>query len=95
MARSAKRASKTFLRCSEQIERGARKRALEKHCDAVCCGHTHLELERPGDVSYFNSGCWTELPCSYLTVLDGQVVSNQFHPDFFDVPAETVPAADA
>src|SRR5262245_16839298 len=94
MARSAKRASKTFLRCSEQIERGARKHAMEKHCDAVCCGHTHLELERFGDVSYFNSGCWTELPCSYLSVCDGQVSFNHFHIDFVDAPAETVPASD-
>jgi hypothetical protein len=24
-------------------------------------------------VSYYNSGCWTELPCHYLTVRDGVV----------------------
>ena len=46
---------------------------------AVCCGHTHAAVahtEQP--IAYFNSGCWTELPCTYLTVADGQITLHTF-----------------
>lgn len=72
-ARSAKRSSKTFLRCSNQIEIKAKEYAAKKNCHIVTCGHTHMELDRPGTISYYNSGCWTELPCTYLTVSDGKI----------------------
>jgi len=73
-ARFAKRRSKTFLRCAEKIEQDARRYAARRGCDAVCCGHTHHAVEkRDGDVHYFNSGCWTEKPCSFLTVIEGNV----------------------
>lgn len=72
-ARNAKRCSKTFLRCSEQIELKAKEYALKKDCEIALCGHSHLELDKPGPISYYNSGCWTELPCTYLTVLEGIV----------------------
>lgn len=74
-ARCAKKASKTFLRCTEKIEARAINYARKKHCNIVCCGHTHLEIEHPNnaDIGYFNSGCWTEYPCSYLTILNGEI----------------------
>jgi UDP-2,3-diacylglucosamine pyrophosphatase LpxH len=75
-ARLAKRNSKAFLRCSELIEKRAVEHARKLGCDIVCCGHTHLEIARPGAIGYFNSGCWTELPCSFLTVRDGEVNVN-------------------
>ena len=74
-ARHAKKCSKTFLRCSKKIEQDAKIYAKKLKCDIVCCGHTHLELEHE---NYFNSGCWTELPCSYLSVYKGQVKLNHF-----------------
>lgn len=79
-ARCAKRASKTFLRCSQKIEAKAIEYARKNECNMVCCGHTHLELEHPNEfgVGYFNSGCWTELPCSYLTILDGEIKLRHF-----------------
>jgi UDP-2,3-diacylglucosamine pyrophosphatase LpxH len=73
-AKMAKHGSKTFLRCAQMIEEGAIRHAAKQDCTVVCCGHTHLAVskeERP--VQYFNSGCWTELPCTYLTVSDGAV----------------------
>jgi len=27
-----------------------------------------------GGVAYFNSGCWTEKPCHYLSIDDGEIV---------------------
>lgn len=73
LARSAKHASKTFLRNSEVIEKKSVERARRKGYDVVCCGHTHYPLAKPGPVAYYNSGSWTEIPCTYLAVADGQV----------------------
>ena len=73
-AKLAKHGSKTFLRCAQQIEEGAVALARQRGCTAVCCGHTHAAVARTdGPVTYYNSGCWTELPCHYLTVSDGVV----------------------
>jgi UDP-2,3-diacylglucosamine pyrophosphatase LpxH len=47
----------------------------------VCCGHTHVAAEHIDQaVAYFNSGCWTELPCSYLAVTGGEVRLHFFEP---------------
>jgi UDP-2,3-diacylglucosamine pyrophosphatase LpxH len=73
-ARWAKRSSKLFLRCTAKIEGESIQYAESKACDIVCCGHTHVATaNRAGDVWYFNSGCWTEKPCHYLTVENGRV----------------------
>jgi UDP-2,3-diacylglucosamine pyrophosphatase LpxH len=89
-AKLAKRGSKTFLRCTQAVEDRSVEYARRKGCSAACCGHTHVAREvRAGDVWYFNSGCWTELPCTYLTVADGDVRLHAFDPE---VPA---PGADA
>ena len=55
--------------------------AKRRGCSAVCCGHTHsatAQTDQP--IPYFNSGCWTELPCSYLTVAEGCVRLHEFAP---------------
>lgn len=78
-AKLAKKGSKTFLRCVRKIEEGAIEHGRRKSCHAVCCGHTHqavAKCELP--IAYYNSGCWTELPCTYLTVLDGKVDLHSF-----------------
>jgi UDP-2,3-diacylglucosamine pyrophosphatase LpxH len=73
-AKLAKKGSKTFLRCAKVIEEKSVEYARRQGCAAVCCGHTHVPLvNRTGPVHYFNSGCWTELPCTYLTVAEGEV----------------------
>ena len=77
-ARQAKRASKTFLRCSNIIETRAIEYAKKQECSVVFCGHTHMEIYHPGEISYYNSGCWTELPCSYIVVRDGNVELRKF-----------------
>src|SRR5262249_29502981 len=67
------------LRCARKIEEGAIEHARKKGCSVVCCGHTHhaaARCDRP--IAYYNSGCWTELPCTYLTVRDGQVELHLF-----------------
>ena len=73
-AKLAKRQSKTFLRCTQKIERDAVRYAARHGYDIVCCGHTHHPVANTdGPVHYFNSGCWTEKPCTYLTIEEGIV----------------------
>jgi UDP-2,3-diacylglucosamine pyrophosphatase LpxH len=84
-AKLAKRGSKTFLRCAKKIEDCSIEHARSKGCTAVCCGHTHAAVARADSaIPYYNSGCWTELPCHYLTVDNGIVTLQSF--------AESVPA---
>jgi UDP-2,3-diacylglucosamine pyrophosphatase LpxH len=81
-AKMAKHGSKTFLRCTAKIAQGAVALAREKACSMVVCGHTHVPLavvHQP--VPYFNSGCWTELPCTYLTVQKGMVELHEWQSD--------------
>jgi UDP-2,3-diacylglucosamine pyrophosphatase LpxH len=73
-AKLAKRNSETFLRCAQKIEEKSVEYARRKQCTAVCCGHTHHAAAKAmPHLRYFNSGCWTEMPCTYLTVAEGDV----------------------
>ena len=70
LARRAKLQSKEFISCASKVKAGAKLTAREYGFDIVCCGHTHLaEASHP----YYNSGCWTESPGTYLAVKDGVV----------------------
>jgi UDP-2,3-diacylglucosamine pyrophosphatase LpxH len=89
-AKLAKRGSKTFLRCAKKIEDCSVEHARRKGCEAVCCGHTHAAVVREeGAVGYYNSGCWTELPCHYLTVRAGEVALCAFAAESKPAPAES------
>ena len=91
-AKLAKRRSKVFLRSSDKIREGAVHHAWKLGCDAVCCGHTHLAIERnERPVSYYNSGCWTEKPCTYLVLEKGIVTLHQYQ----DLEPEAEPVSDA
>jgi UDP-2,3-diacylglucosamine pyrophosphatase LpxH len=82
LAKVAKKGSKTFLRCAKKIENAAIEMARRLHCTDVCCGHTHqCVVNRTGPVHYYNSGCWTELPGTFLTVADGHIELHSFDPD--------------
>ncbi len=81
-AKMAKKSSKTFLRCAEKIEREAMDYAQTLDCDAVCCGHTHHAVANTStEVQYFNSGCWTEKPCHYLSIDAGRIELHEYHPE--------------
>ena len=74
MVRAAKYQSKIYLRCVDQVKDGALKEARERGFDGVVCGHTHApESTYTGAQKewYANSGSWTDMPCSYLTIRDG------------------------
>ncbi len=77
LAATAKRSSKTFVRCVDRVRSEALRFARTQLADVVICGHTHhpeapCELY-PDSPAYFNSGSWTDFDCTYLTVEDGLV----------------------
>jgi len=73
LASFAKRSSKSFLRCKDVICENAKKYAASNKYDFIICGHTHY-TESSG--SYYNSGCWTELPCDYISINNGELVQH-------------------
>ena len=75
LAKLAKKSSKTFMRCSEQIKNKAIKYGSSRNANIVVCGHTHLASVSE---TYCNSGCWTESPCHYLTVYDGHITLREY-----------------
>ncbi len=87
-AKLAKRKSKTFLRCAQKIETKSIELARKRGCDAVCCGHTHHALaNETGPVAYYNSGCWTEKPCHYVTVDAGRIEIHEYAFEDMEVAA--------
>ncbi|MFH1161986.1 MAG: UDP-2,3-diacylglucosamine diphosphatase [Candidatus Jorgensenbacteria bacterium] len=71
-SRYIKRASKSWLRASEAVEEGAVRRGGKMGADYVFCGHTHKALHSTlGNIEYFNAGCWTDIPSSYVTITNG------------------------
>jgi len=69
VSRWMKRRSKTWLRVSEKIANDAIDYARSKGAQYVFCGHTHQAMEYTSDgITYFNSGCWTDVPSQFITV---------------------------
>ncbi|HRE39919.1 MAG TPA: UDP-2,3-diacylglucosamine diphosphatase [Ignavibacteria bacterium] len=67
--RFVKRASKSWLRLANKVADGAIEYARSKHADFVFCGHTHQTLSKESNgIQYFNSGCWTDIPSSLITI---------------------------
>ena len=92
IARLAKARSKIFLHCLDKVQRKSIAYARRLGCDVVMCGHTHnCAAANEGGIDYFNSGCWTELPSTWLAVEAGQVTIRRCTPDsLLEVPAGTV-----
>ena len=80
LPRLIKHRSKMYLRCNENMILNSVRYAKQKGADIVCLGHTHHAVidKKDKDVWYYNSGCWTEKQCSYLSIKDGVVELNYF-----------------
>lgn len=69
ISRFLKRASKSWLRVSETVARGATLYGLLRRADVVFCGHTHKAIKKQlHGIQYYNSGCWTDIPSSYIFI---------------------------
>jgi len=75
-----KRKSRGWLRLSEKVARRAILYARLRGADYIFCGHTHKAMhERRGRVHYYNSGGWTDIPSTYIT-LDGKSIQiNEYY----------------
>jgi UDP-2,3-diacylglucosamine pyrophosphatase LpxH len=74
-ARYIRRITKKWQRNSELIEHRAVEYARAGGFRFVTCGHTHLPLvAQHGEVTYLNSGTWTDFPpCPYVSVKGDEV----------------------
>lgn len=69
LSRWLKQRSKRFIRIVEKVADDAIDYARHHQCDYVFCGHTHVPaMKSMGDVTYVNSGCWTDVPSTFITI---------------------------
>ncbi len=69
ISRYLKRTSKGWLRVSKDVALGGVKIGKKSHADYIFCGHTHKAMKLAIDgIKYFNTGCWTDLPSTYITI---------------------------
>ena len=71
LARNIKRRNKKWIEAGEVIAAGAAAYAQTLGAQYVLCGHTHRALRRHFPqigVTYYNSGCWTDIPSSCITI---------------------------
>jgi UDP-2,3-diacylglucosamine pyrophosphatase LpxH len=74
LSRFLQRHSTTLLRLSKKVAHDAIHYALTKGVSYVFCGHTHQAMSmRVNDIHYYNTGCWTDRPASYVSI-DGHGV---------------------
>ncbi len=63
----------TWMRLSKLVSERAAGYAFKEEVDIIFCGHTHVPykkvFERNGKyVTYYNTGCWTTSPSTYITL---------------------------
>lgn len=79
LSRLLDRLNTSWLRMSPRVAEGALKHAANREADYVFCGHTHDALHRSSnDVEYYNTGCWTQSPATYITVNEEGVKLNSY-----------------
>jgi UDP-2,3-diacylglucosamine pyrophosphatase LpxH len=69
-----KRQSKGWLRLSGKVARRAILYARLRGVNYIFCGHTHKAMqEKRGKIHYYNAGCWTDIPSTYITIDDKKI----------------------
>ena len=79
--RTIKYRNKKWLAASEVIAAGAAAYAHALHAQHVFCGHTHRALRRDFPeigVVYYNSGCFTDIPATYITISEKGVETHEY-----------------
>jgi UDP-2,3-diacylglucosamine pyrophosphatase LpxH len=73
------RLNTSWLRMTQRVASGALNFAAERAANYVFCGHTHVALRRESEgIQYFNTGCWTQSPATYITVDQKGVSLNHY-----------------
>lgn len=74
LSRYLKKKSKGWLRLSEKVANSAMRYGVKNEANYVFCGHTHKALEKHNHaVTYYNSGCWTDDPCTYIVIDENKI----------------------
>ncbi|MEA2006724.1 MAG: UDP-2,3-diacylglucosamine diphosphatase [Patescibacteria group bacterium] len=69
ISRAIKKKSKGWLRLSQKVAKSAAWYGRLRGAKYVFCGHTHLSTKkRFGNIIYYNSGCWTDIPSTFITI---------------------------
>jgi UDP-2,3-diacylglucosamine pyrophosphatase LpxH len=69
----------SWLRMTPRVAAGALSLAANRKADYIFCGHTHFAVQcEQNGIEYFNTGCWTQSPASYITI-DHQGVKLNHH----------------
>ncbi|MFN5308568.1 MAG: UDP-2,3-diacylglucosamine diphosphatase [Candidatus Kapaibacterium sp.] len=69
LSRWIKQRSKRFIRIVEKVADDALEYGRNQQVDYVFCGHTHVPaVKSSGGVTYVNSGCWTDVPSTFVTI---------------------------
>jgi UDP-2,3-diacylglucosamine pyrophosphatase LpxH len=82
VARFLKNKSKGWLRLAKKVADGAVEYGKHKKADVVICGHTHKadKYEYPEkNLMYYNSGCWTDIPSSYILIYENGKVEIKYY----------------
>lgn len=80
ISRLIKRNSKGWLRISKKVARRAIIYARLQRINVIFCGHTHKSMKmRRGKIKYYNSGCWTDTPSTYLTLSGKSVEIHKYY----------------
>lgn len=67
------------MRISEKVTSRAIIYGRVMQVDYIFCGHTHKTMEiNKGDIHYYNCGCWTDVPDSYITLDKDNIRIQQF-----------------
>lgn len=79
ISRYVKRQSKGWLRLSDKVADRAFLYARFRRVGYIFCGHTHKAMEeKRGKIHYYNSGCWTDVPSTYITEDKGKVLIHKY-----------------
>ncbi|MBK6771019.1 MAG: UDP-2,3-diacylglucosamine diphosphatase [Ignavibacteria bacterium] len=80
ISRFIKKKSKGWLRLSLKIADRAIEHCRRQNADVIICGHTHQSLfKKVSGAEYYNTGCWTDIPSSYITIdYSGNIRINEF-----------------
>ena len=81
-ARNIKKRNKMWIAAGEVIAAGAGAFAHSLGVQHVFCGHTHrahIKTFPDIGVSYYNSGCWTDIPSTCITVGEKGVKIHEYH----------------
>ncbi|HBB37113.1 MAG: hypothetical protein UX02_C0002G0320 [Candidatus Moranbacteria bacterium GW2011_GWC1_45_18] len=71
--------SKGWLRLSEKVASRAILYAKLRGVNYIFCGHTHKAMfEKRGNIRYYNSGCWTDVPSTYITLDGNRIKINEY-----------------